>query len=177
MGTDITLHAERRGKTRWEHCGQLEQFENRNYEFFAILANVRNPIRSTAPFDFITQNRGLPEDISEDVRKDGLLQCGNNPGWVTLRELLDFDWDGKTILRSAVVDPALAPLFGDGKQRFPKERINGPYWLADQGRGPRVTWIDTYREAVDGTFLDDLLRTLARFGAPEDVRLVFSFDS
>lgn len=177
MGTDITLHAERRVKTGWEHCGPLEQFEIRHYEFFAILANVQNPIRSTVPFDFITQNRGLPEDISEGARKDGLLQGGSDSGWVTLRELLDFDWDGKTILRSAVVDPALAPLFGDGQQRFPRERINGPYWVADNGRGPRVTWIDTYREAVGGAFLDDLLHTLARFGAPEDVRLVFSFDS
>jgi len=108
-----------------------------------------------------------------ELRHNGLLFSGHDPGWVTLRELLDFDWNGKTILRTAVVDPASVHLFGDGKQRFPTE----VYGVAHDGPGPRVTWVDSYEEAVGAEFLRRLFDTLARFGPPEDVRIVFSFDS
>jgi hypothetical protein len=173
MGTDIYLHAEKRSDGVWHHCGELTDLEDRNYQFFAILANVMNPIRSTVPFDCIVQPRGLPDDMSEELRHDGLLCSGHDPGWVTLRELLAFDWEGKTILRTAVVDPAIVHLFGDGKQKLPK----GVYLLAHDGPGPRVTWVDTYKEAVGAEFLRRLFDTLARLGPPEDVRIVFSFGS
>jgi hypothetical protein len=102
---------------------------------------------------------------------------GHDAGWITLSELLAFDWEGKTILRSAVVDPELAPLFGDGNQRFPRDRITKVYGLADGGPGPRVTWVDSYKEAVGVQFWDDLVKTLIQLGLPDDVRIVFSFDS
>jgi hypothetical protein len=177
MGTDIYLHVERRDGERWQYCGEQEELEVRHYEFFAILANVRNPIRSTSPFEYITSQRGLPNDLSYALSREGLLHAGHSPGWAMLRELLDFDWDGKTILRSAVVDPSIAHLFGDGRQPFPKDRITGAYGLADGGPGPRVTWVDRYRDAVGGAFLNDLFTTLGQFGPPDDVRIVFSFDS
>lgn len=174
MGTDIYLHAENRSDGAWQYCGELSDLEDRNYEFFAILANVMNPIRSTVPFDYIVQPRGFPDDMCDELRHDGLLHSGHDPGWVTLRELLDFDWDGKTILRTAVVDAANVHLFGDGKQKFPK----GVYMkVAHDGLGPRVTWVDTYKEAVGAGFLNNLLQRLAGLGSPEDVRIVFSFDS
>ena len=50
MGTDIYLHAERRSGDAWQYCGELDDLEVRNYPFFAILANVRNPIGSTVRF-------------------------------------------------------------------------------------------------------------------------------
>jgi len=173
MGTDIYLHAEKRNGGVWQSCGELTDLEDRNYQFFAILANVMNPIRSTVPFDYIVQPRGFPEDMCEELRSDGLLRSGHDSGWVMLRELLDFDWEGKTILRTAVVDPASVHLFGDGKQKFPK----GVYAVAHSGPGPRVTWVDTYKEAVGAEFVGKLLDSLARFDPPEDVRIVFSFDS
>lgn len=173
MGTDIYLHAEKRSNGVWHHCGELEEFEIRNYQFFAILANVRNPIRSTVPFHFIVEPRGLPDDMSEVLQHEGLLRFGHDPGWVTLRELLDFDWQGKTILRRAVVDPEDVALFGDGKQKFPR----GVSGIANEGPGPCVTWVDTYEEAVGARYLKDLLDTLAQLGSPTDVRIVFSFDS
>jgi hypothetical protein len=173
MGTDIYLHAEKRSDGVWRHCGELTDLEDRNYQFFAILANVMNPIRTTVPFDCIVRPRGFPGDMSEELRHDGLLRFGHDPGWVTLRELLDFDWEGKTILRTAVVDPAVVHLFGDGKQQLPK----GVYAIAHDGPGQRVTWVDTYKEAAGAEFLKKLFDTLARFGPPDDVRIVFSFDS
>ena len=59
------------------------------------------------------------------------------------------------------------------RQKFPK----GVYGVAHSGPGPRVTWVDTYKEAVGAEFLIKLFDALARFGPPEDVRIVFSFGS
>ena len=111
MGTDIYLHAEKRSGDVWLYCGELKDLEDRNYQFFAILANVRNRIRSTVPFDYVDHPRGLPEDMSEELSTDPMLHGGDHPSWVTLQELQDFDWNGKTILRTAVVDPSVAHLF------------------------------------------------------------------
>jgi hypothetical protein len=57
MGTDICLFAERRSVNRWESVGELGDYEDRNYEFFAILASVCNPIRSTTPYESISIGR------------------------------------------------------------------------------------------------------------------------
>jgi hypothetical protein len=179
MGTDIYLHVERRVPTGWEYQGELEELEQRNYEFFAVLANVRNPIRSRERFQVIAPGRGFPPDLApETLQRAGLLFSGHDPGWVMLRELLDFAWDEHSLVRSAIIMPAqLAPLFGDGKQRFPKDQIKGAYALANAGPGSRVTWIDSYRDAVGETYLEQLLDKLAAFGPPDGVRLLFSFDS
>src|SRR5262245_13559620 len=107
MGTDIYLHVEHRGPAGWEYRGELEDLEDRNYQFFAILANVRNPIRSREPFRSIAPGRGFPPDLAAATEEGaGLLFCGHDPGWVLLHELLQFAWDDHTIVRSAVIFPA-----------------------------------------------------------------------
>jgi MFS family permease len=73
-------------------------------------------------------------NVSDDLKSNPLLTTGQHPGWIRLRELLDFDWDGIMMLYFAVVDPQHAPLFGDGKQRFPSHRITTAYRLEDDGR-------------------------------------------
>lgn len=175
MGTDINLHAERFCNHQWEYAENLEEFEIRDYEFFAILANVKNPIRSTEPFDSITSNRGFPDDLSKATRNNSLLMMGHSPGWVMYRELLDFDWNKKTILRSAVVSPNLVKYFRDGK--FYRHEIKEAYSMADSGPGPRVTWTESYRESVGKNYLNELFCKLDQIGHPDSVRLLFSFDS
>ena len=175
MGTDINLHAERLCNGLWVYAEALEEYELRHYEFFAILADVKNPIRSTEPFDSISSNRGFPEDISKESRDDLLLMSGHSPGWVMYRELLDFDWDSKTILRTAVVTNNLVPYFRDGK--FYRHEIKEAYGLANSGPGPRVTWTETYRESVGKNYLNELFCKLDQIGQPDSVRLLFSFDT
>jgi hypothetical protein len=174
VGTDINLHAERRGENGWEYVRELNEFEIRNYGFFAILANVRNLVRATEPFDFIMEPRGFPEDMSHELRADSHLTVGHDAGWVSLRELSEFDWDGRRITRTGVVEPWLADCFGDGGQPFPKGRVFG---VSQSGPGTRVTWVESYRESAGEKFLDDLLQALFRLGQPDEVRIVFSFDS
>lgn len=67
-------------------------YSDRNYQLFAILANVRNNF-NIIPIDY---PRGLPKDISnvvfEEYKSYGIST--HSASYFTLRELLEFDWDG-----------------------------------------------------------------------------------
>lgn len=68
---------------------------DRNYRLFSVLAGVRN----TFGIQPIALPRGLPEDASEASLRMG-TNYTRNPNWdfpyltwVSLRELLEYDWD------------------------------------------------------------------------------------
>ncbi|MGT2638070.1 hypothetical protein ACVRWL_09940 [Streptococcus ratti] len=64
-----------------------EYYVGRNYTVFSVLANVRN--YDNIPF--IQENRGLPKDITQEVRKEANeWNDGHSFGWVTLEELSDY---------------------------------------------------------------------------------------
>jgi hypothetical protein len=201
MGTDISMFAEVRRDGHWVLAEPIQPngmytpdvpelgpqrkpknlYQTRCRELFAILANVGNPIRAKAPFDFISEPRGLPSDASKE-----LLDWHNHwkgdafaESWLLLEELLAFDWHGKTILRRGVVNPAAAHLFPPGRIGFPNaEWPTGiPISAANQGSGVEVTWIDTYAQAVGQEFVDRTLTTLQHYGSPGLVRIVFWFDA
>lgn len=94
----------------------LTWYYGRNYDLFAILADVRN--HEDAKFNFISPPRGLPDDLSPEVREiinhdhacnpereeygECLPSCPfDNEIWIgehsisylTVSELLGFDWD------------------------------------------------------------------------------------
>ena len=98
----------------------------RNYDIFAVLADVRNR-GGIVP---ISEPRGVPHDAS-DVARDMIDYQGldaHSHSFVTLGELLRYDW-----------------------QPAPLDRF-GPSWFG-------------------------FLRLIAGYGGPDDVRLVFCFDS
>lgn len=76
------------------------------YRELAILANIYNSQKlghydTGFLFNFVSDKRGLPEDIS----KEAWSACHNDdcPGsWVTLQEILDFDWDQPGKIRAWV---------------------------------------------------------------------------
>ncbi|WP_317970333.1 hypothetical protein [Paenibacillus sp. CCS19] len=65
----------------------------RNYLLFAILANVRNHYNIQP----ISQPKGLPEDVSHEVKKQSDEENGDahTRSWLTLKELLEYDWQQK----------------------------------------------------------------------------------
>ena len=77
-------------------------YNGRNYNLFAILANVRNG-RGFAGCDTgdgfipIDMPRGLPIDVSPQVdnESNGWGVDGHSHSWFTLEELLEYDWEGK----------------------------------------------------------------------------------
>jgi hypothetical protein len=74
----------------------------RDYDLFAILANVRNGLGTAGcetgtGFLPISDNRGLPEDTSDEAGKLGNWNESHSHTWVSLKELLEFDWTRTTV--------------------------------------------------------------------------------
>lgn len=157
-----------------------EPFGWRSYAVFGFLADVRNysccePIcetkglpndseylNSISPYAYDRNPMNgevIPENERETVKKD-VQEDGNyhSMSWLTLKELLDFDYEQKFWDRR--VTKQVSPNGWDGAA------------LADEGEGQTIT----YREHLgEGFFKDiDVLKTL---GSSEDVRIVFWFDN
>ncbi|QOV88556.1 hypothetical protein [Humisphaera borealis] len=197
MGIDISMYAEVRRQEGWQLAEPLARnpyrydedepewiptalYSSRSYELFAVLANIRNPIRAMAPFEYLSEPRGLPADASPQlldyyrtVESDSFSES-----WLLLEELTAFDWYGKEIIRRGVVNPVASHLFPPGRRGFPYADWPGGIQISvsEQGRGAEVQWIDTYAEAVGDEFMIDGLNRLKSYGTPKDVRVVFWFD-
>ncbi len=157
MGCDIHAFAEVRSKKtgKWSD-DDFRPFDDRNYSLFAFLANVRN-YDCCEP---IAQPRGIPDDVSDYVNEEHQtwLFDGHSASHLTLRELLEFDYD-KTFWNRRV-DKQIGPNHWTGAG------------LAEEGEGQVIS----YRENLGENFFADL-KHLATLGEPDDVRIVFWFDN
>lgn len=116
MGTDI--HGRLRYK-RWSHQKNYDYidlpplFDERDYDFFAILANVRNGYgfagskRYENPIKPITKDRGLPKDEpdnyeydSETEEESGIYYGDHSFGYVTLKELKETTLHLQKVIRT-----------------------------------------------------------------------------
>lgn len=134
MGADIHLFVEAKGGKHghwhkldrtvsipdWRHTTQyhLGWGGSRNYNAFAMLANVRNGygfagVDTGDGFEPIDAPRGLPEDVSEEIEEesDRWGVDGHSHSYFTLRELLDLEesgyWDKTTTHRGVFLKEAL----------------------------------------------------------------------
>ena len=119
MGCDIHAAIEFRNSTgKWEAVSFPNRYfgkwddepektyrldMNRNYDVFAILANVRNGSGFAGcdtgdGFEPMTDGRGLPDDISFEARESGCTG-EHSETWCSLTEILAYDWTRKTKLR------------------------------------------------------------------------------
>lgn len=187
----------------WDHPLRIR----RNYNLFAIFADVRNGIgfagtKTGEGFNIIAEPRGIPDDASIETAWDIQHWEGDahSHSWLTLKDLLDFDWD-QTTSHVGVVSP----------REFVHWKEHGvpSYWSADvsgltvleisneemeahlaSGGGSTneaglflyttVTWESKYRDSVGSHFFDVTIHALKQLGDPEeaeDVRLVFFFDN
>lgn len=202
MGTDISLYAEVKRDGVWHLIGGLEEnpeyypeensqaqrfkpisiYDVRNYNLFAILADVRNPNARTLngqKFEVIAPTRGLPEDLCPEIRhwSEGWRGELFSPSWLSLSEILRFDWHRKRMHFQAMVDARVAPLFQPNKpfplKSWPKDiPIGYGAYLKD---GVTVCWADTYAASVGEPFLN-AMEGLKTDEKPSRLRLVFWFD-
>ena len=124
MGCDIHMFCEVRKGGKWEKVGEVfkdpyyhpdkpedewnikftdSPYLMRNYDLFAILADVRNGhgfagIRTGDRFNAIANPRGLPDDVSEKVKEesDHWGVDGHSRSFFTVAELLAYDWNQQT---------------------------------------------------------------------------------
>ncbi len=189
MGCDIHVLIERRVNDKWERVPHRvpwreqydgadpstlllpDAFDNRNYDLFGVLAGVRNGTWGE-PNPPIAQPRGWPEDSAWPFNVDGDKASpwvgDHSHSWVTLRELEDYPWDARARKRGWVTHEQAAKFRADG--------IPPSCYAAGGNHGEYIEWTETRLSAVRDwpTIVLPILRTL---GSPDDVRLVFGFDS
>lgn len=214
MGCDIHLFGERRVDGKWESVDEwvtedfagyiytsvkrdARLYDGRNYDLFAILANVRNGygfagVLTGTGFIPISEPRGLPTDVSPEVKANSMDWGGDghSHSWLTLRELLDYDWN-QTTMKVGVVDVEryignregpydnyCGWISGPSVNVMPvdKAQLMSDDELRDAASHVQVLWPQTYRERAEH-FLTTTIPKLEALGSPDDVRIVFWFDN
>lgn len=170
MGTDIVHFVERRkdAGSPWEACGRHVEVRyrdgsvgtryeadpdiciGRNYFLFGVLADVRRSL----PLGPIDWPRGFPDDVSDIVRQEleeGWKDATFNGSWLTVAEIMTYDWEQPIPQSDWVVGSQLAylrlndPLYS-GRDRWLQVEDFIASALEDglrMGTGP-----DTFRRAV-----------------------------
>jgi hypothetical protein len=195
MGTDIYFYVEKLGEDgRWYELDDPRGwYGGRNYDLFAILANVRNGyavagIRTGDGFSPLGP-RGLPRDVREELR--GLDdEDFHSQSWISLREILEYDWDQETTKRVFVRDTDDGRFPSGGRAKWAEEYANHCGGLPFEGScflfGPppeedwkEVTFKQTYAQAVgDSDWWGCVMRMYRASGGDLDsVRGVFAFNS
>lgn len=111
MGCDIHLYVEVREDGQWVNKPLRHTYDGRNYNLFAILAGVRNR-HDILP---ISDPRGLPPDVSKEV--EGEADGDHSHSWLTLAELMAFDWTQTAKLSGFVNGPEYSRWADYGKGR------------------------------------------------------------
>lgn len=125
MGCDIHLYVERKENAKWITCDRWVRdaddenrihveydnhfYTGRNYNLFAILADVRNGrgfagIKTGEGFNPISSPRGIPEDASTEY-KESVAQWdgdGHSHSYFTVQELMKYDWTQVSCLQGWV---------------------------------------------------------------------------
>ena len=236
MGCDIHLRVQHRAGVVWFYSekqvpdkyreGQTTHerwYDGRNYRLFAMLADVRNGVGFAGVdtgnrFNPIAEQRGLPEGIDAYIGKtndDYEFWFGDHSfSWLTLTELLEYDWYQQTKCRGWVNGPQfekwdrMRPYqpepdehcggvsggtvehISEQEMRRRINEIKGMVksWTEAEARIKQlygstycqIEWPVFYSEAAGSFYTQTMPRmmNLAKtVGGPENVRIVFGFDS
>jgi hypothetical protein len=218
MGTDIHFYVEKKVNGKWVTADRwIDEedwdgdnkikfkrvryedsfYHDRNYDLFAILADVRNGYGFAGcvtgrGFTPISPPKGLPKDVSKEVQSesDRWNGDGHSHSWFTIAELDKYKWDQETI-HSGVVNyidfltwkekgtpnswcggvsgPNLRHVgHEEMEQAIKKNNAHNLY--------TRVEWKESYRDCAK-QFLDEVMPKLRALGKPNAVRIVFWFDN
>lgn len=224
MGTDIHFYAETRPTetSDWSSVDQrkLDEFmgilavpfgksfySSRNYDLFAILADVRNGtgfagVPTSSGFNPISPPRGLPAKLDPRIQEqaDSFASDGHSHSWFTLDEILAFDWT-QTVTKFGVVSlveyaewkrwrasAGLGPeeysahVAGSSVRHITQPEAND---LVDNGEAELPKYEFTYIKISWQSTYSMLCREfwystiprLLALGRPENTRIVFWFDN
>jgi hypothetical protein len=178
-------------------------YDNRNYDVFAILADVRNGhgfagVETGDGFNSISSMRGLPDDPSEDVEQElNEDRDLHSVTYVTLRELVDYDWNQTTKHYGTVSEEEYKTWKENGKPsgwcggvsggmvvhltNEQMEDLIAGHLVREEGKNyyTRVSWEETYAESASDFYPHcvEELKKLSEKTDLSDVRIVMGFDS
>ncbi len=182
MGCDIHPYAEVRRDGKWERV-LFKVPRDRNYHTFAILADVRNGsgfagVKTGDQWTPISQPRGLPEDRAtfdsgENIHYEdpSYVWLGDHSySWLTLSELQAYDLSGN-YRTSGVINKKQEAELKEGKT--PESWCGGKWPMTEDD--VHAEWDLPAKSAA--SLLPKIIAALEPLGSPEDVRIVFGFDS
>jgi len=150
MGCDIHLWVEKRDfDGRWQPAEaysedglyQSELYHGRSYKLFSLLAGVR----SDGSIEPIAEPRGLPQDMSQILYDLAPDYADHSHSWLTLRELLDYDW--LTPVRTTT-------------QVTMTEFVSWTNWGREQGRWPEYSFYSRSGPGVSTITMEEADRRL-----------------
>lgn len=172
-------------------------FHDRNYDLFAILADVRNGTWGER-FNPIAPHWGAPPDVSSETQAfiDEWGVDGHSLSWQTVAELDAYDWDQQYRYAPCVSVDAFVRMRRNGKSE-PDEwaaGMSGPelsvtaaeslvkdpaFEPGTRGVGAwvRYSWTKTYRECVGPDWFEFLDACRKLDPNPENIRFVYFFDN
>ncbi|HSC56455.1 MAG TPA: hypothetical protein VLC51_04600 [Nitrospira sp.] len=120
---------------------------NRDYNLFAVLGNVRNGYGFAGTptgkgFVPMSDNRGVPDDISDEAKS--ALSGEHSATWVTLTEILAYDWDRFTT-HTGTVNPATFAKWDRMREWNP---VPDSWSGGVSGRGVKYVSNDEMRQAI-----------------------------
>jgi hypothetical protein len=193
-------------------------YDGRNYNLFAILANVRNGsgfagIETGKGYNPISLPKGLPSDLSYELRQDddmcdeeGEMKPGrysfgyHDFSWLTVKELIDYNWNQEVKNCGIIGWDAYKERIANGETGSPESYcggISGPDIVVideeeavechlreniskkykDKKVNVKIWWTEKYHESAS-IFYTKVLPALQKIDPnPENVRIVFGFDS
>lgn len=195
MGTDISMYAERQSNGQWQFIGRMVKnelyaydpdhetayrpeslYNTRNYSLFAILADVRNGFMEDK-YESIAPPRGLPDDLSPELKEHFQSEEGEDATWLTLEELVTFDWYGKSRKKYARVDKRVAHLFHP-ERSFPfrewPQGISCSYSITRKEYS-NASWTETYAQAAGPDFMELIDTFSKKYSVSTNVRFIFCF--
>ena len=175
MGCDIHGYMETKhdysDKPWWNK--ELEIPDDRDYDFFGILANVRNYANAKP----ISEPKGTPFDVSDEVKEE--IQRWNSDGhshsYVTLKEFDDYDWESESLDgRISTIRKSTGEELGKAsytyEQDLSKEELDKlDVELKHLNRKAKDLLSPKWKAYIE------LMRTYS--SNPENVRIVFWFDN
>lgn len=181
-----------RPESEWNMPRTVHPYQHRNYDLFALLADVRNQF-GIIP---IAGARGLPDDVSPEVTKESKeYDCdGHSHTWLLLSELQQVDYANIPVTTSGVMKAATYKswdkrsildeysqgVWGPSVVIVPAEaydKLNALGALA-----PHVYWYVSASWTLPlgiciGNDWIECLDELAKLGEPDNVRFVCWFDN
>jgi hypothetical protein len=163
MGIDIYCYTEVKRGESWAFSAKDSPFCGRNYMLFGFLGH-----RHCRPNGYprIAAPRGVPHDLSPEMQAETVMLEDDlqfvYSSWVTLRELLDFDYDQVVNRERVIIE------YVDGWDEPAYYRPESD----DEGE-----WKDfTLREEIGYHFPDMLRQMEEELGTPDNVRIIYWFD-
>jgi hypothetical protein len=108
----------------WNPQFSDQPYHGHNYDLFAVLADVRNGRGFAGAVTGerikpISEPRGMPDDLSPEMRKIAEEEFYHSSSWLMLREVLDYNWD---------VPKVNTGVLRAGQYEALKRGVNPQYW-------------------------------------------------